>query len=88
MGSGPNNTVNVASGTSGPAVALEMALLPKYHSEFCTEWKNMKISEGLSNSKNMVFNMKKLLIVAVDVTLLRRGETKRSRRNERQILLI
>jgi hypothetical protein len=31
--------------------------------------KNMKISEGLSNSKNMVFNTKKLLNVGVDLML-------------------
>jgi hypothetical protein len=43
----------------------------------CGEWKNMKISKGLSNNKNMVFNMKKLSNVGVDLTLWRRGERKR-----------
>jgi hypothetical protein len=32
------------------------------------EWKNIKIFEGLSNSKNMVFNVKKLLNVCLGLT--------------------
>jgi hypothetical protein len=48
----------------------------------------MKISEGLSNSKNMVFNMKKLLNVGVDLTLWQRGLKKQLGQNERQILQI
>ncbi len=36
-----------------------------YHSELCTEKNKMKIFEGLSNSKNMVVNVKKLLNVGV-----------------------
>ncbi len=38
---------------------------PNYNSELCTEKNKMKIFEGLSNSKNMVFNVKKLLNVGV-----------------------
>jgi hypothetical protein len=34
----------------------------------------MKISEGLSNSKNMVFDAKKLLNIGVDLTLWRRWQ--------------
>jgi hypothetical protein len=48
----------------------------------------MKISEGLSNSKNMVFEAKKLLNVGVDLTLWRRGKKKQPGWNERQILWI
>jgi hypothetical protein len=48
----------------------------------------MKISEGLSSSKNMVFSMKKLLNVGVDLTLRRRGKKKQFGWNEEQILLI
>jgi hypothetical protein len=33
----------------------------------------MKIFEGLSNSKNMVFNVKKLLNVGVGLTLQQKG---------------
>jgi hypothetical protein len=42
----------------------------------------MKISEGLSNSKNMIFNMKKLLNVGVDLTLRQRGKKKQGGRKE------
>ncbi len=42
---------------------------PRHHSELYADWKNMKIFEGLSNSKNMIFNVKKLLNVGVDLTL-------------------
>jgi hypothetical protein len=59
-----------------------------HHLELCAEWKNMKISEGLSNSKNMVFNTKKLINNGVDLTLWRRGEKKRYGRHEGQILRI
>jgi hypothetical protein len=46
----------------------------------------MKIFEDLSKSKNMVFNMKKLLNVGVDLTLQRRGEKKQYEWNELQVL--
>jgi hypothetical protein len=46
------------------------------HSELCAGKNKMKIFEGFSNSKNMVFNVKKLVNVAVDLTLWRRGEKK------------
>jgi hypothetical protein len=45
----------------------------------------MKIFEGLSNSKNMVFNVKKLLNVGVDLTLQQKGGWNRFERNEQQI---
>jgi hypothetical protein len=48
----------------------------------------MKIPEGLSNSKNKIVNIKKLLNVGVGLRLRRRGENKRNRRNEQQILHI
>jgi hypothetical protein len=38
------------------------------------DWKNMKIFEGLSNSKNMIFNVKKLLNVGLGQTLRRMAE--------------
>ncbi len=59
---------------------------PNHHSELYTEWKNMKIFGGLSNSKNMVLDMKKLLNVGVDLTQWRRGKKKLFGRNERQRL--
>jgi hypothetical protein len=37
------------------------------------DWKNIKIFEGLSNSKNMVFNVKKPLNVGLGLTLRRKG---------------
>jgi hypothetical protein len=45
----------------------------------------MKILEGLSNSQNMVFNVKKLFNVGLGLTLQRNGEKNRCERNERQI---
>jgi hypothetical protein len=45
----------------------------------------MKIFEGLSNSKNMVFNVKKLLNVGLGLTLRPNGGKNRCERNERQI---
>jgi hypothetical protein len=51
-------------------------LATNHHSELCMEWKNMKISESLSKSKYMVFNIKKLLNVGVDLILRRKGEKK------------
>jgi CDGSH-type Zn-finger protein len=58
---------------------------PDHHSDFCAGKNKMKIFEGLSNSKNMVFNVKKLLIVSVDLTLWRKGKKMLPRQNERQI---
>jgi hypothetical protein len=48
----------------------------------------MKIFEGLSNGKNMVFNVKKLLNVGVDLTLRRKSDKKRPGQNVWQILQI
>jgi hypothetical protein len=45
----------------------------------------MKIFEGLSNSKNMVFNVKKLLNGGLGLTLRRNGGENQCERNERQI---
>jgi hypothetical protein len=59
----------------------EVPLPPRHHSELCAELKNMKIFEGLSNSKNMVFNVKKLLNVGVCLTLRRKGGKNRCKRN-------
>ncbi len=50
--------------------------------------KYIKISKGLSNSKNMVFNMKKLLNVGVGLMLRQRGKKKQYGQNEWQILQI
>jgi hypothetical protein len=63
-------------------------MLLNHHSELSAEWKSMKISEGLSNSKNMVLNMKKFSNVGVDLLLWQRGKKKRYRQNEKQILWI
>jgi hypothetical protein len=45
----------------------------------------MKIFEGLSNIKNMVFNVKKLLNIGVGLMLRRKGGKNQCERNERQI---
>jgi hypothetical protein len=60
-------------------------LPPRHHSELCAECKNMKIFEGLSNSKNMILNVKKLLNVGLGLRLRRKGGKNRCERNERQI---
>jgi hypothetical protein len=62
MGGSPHYGVKVAMGKSGPAIAVEMACR-----RITTN--TMKIFEGLSKSKNIGFNLKKLLIVAGDLTL-------------------
>jgi hypothetical protein len=59
-----------------------------HHSEFRAECQNIKIFEGLSNSKNMVFNVKKLLNVGLGLTLRRNSRKNRCERNERQIYRI
>ncbi len=46
---------------------------PRHHSELYVELINIKIFEGLSNSKNMIFNVKKLLNIGVDLTLQQKG---------------
>jgi hypothetical protein len=45
----------------------------------------MKIFEGLSNSKNMVFDVKKLLKIGVGLALWQKGRKKQCMQNERQI---
>ncbi len=74
MEDGPNDGVNVATGTSRPAVAVEKAC--RQITTLCMGKNKMKIFEGLSKSKNTVFDLKKLLNVAVDLTLWRMGEKK------------
>jgi hypothetical protein len=66
MAGGPNDGVNVVAGTSRPGVAVEKAC--RRITTLCMGKNKMKIFEGLSKSKNMVFNLKKLLNVAVDLT--------------------
>jgi hypothetical protein len=45
----------------------------------------MKTFKGLSNSKNMVFNVKKLLNIGVGLVLQQKGGKNRCKRNEWQI---
>jgi hypothetical protein len=68
MGSGLSYSVN--SGRDRLIHCLRGDGLPLRHHflEFCADWKNIKIFEGLSNS-NMVFNVKKLLKVGLGLTL-------------------
>jgi hypothetical protein len=42
-------------------------LPPNHNSELCTEKKKMKIFKDHSDGKNMVFNLKKLLNVGMDL---------------------
>jgi hypothetical protein len=79
LGSGPSEGVNVAVGTGGSAAAVS-SHKALYGKETYEDFR--------SKSKNMVFNMKKLLNVGVDLTLWRRGHKKRFGQNERQILRI
>jgi hypothetical protein len=58
------------------------------HSEFCEGQQHFKIWEDLSNSKNMVFNVRKLVNSGVDLTLWRRVKKNQHRWNEQQILRI
>jgi hypothetical protein len=51
---------------------MEIACRRGHHSELNAEWKNMKIFEGLSNIKNMVFNVKKLLNIGLGLALWRK----------------
>jgi hypothetical protein len=73
MGSGLSYSVNIAGGTCGLAVTLEMACRQAHHPVLCVECQNVKIFKGLSNTKNTVFNVKKLLNVGVGLTLRRKG---------------
>jgi hypothetical protein len=59
MGGSPNDGINVAAETSGDLCHRGDGLQPDYHSELSVEKNKMKIFEGLNNSKNMVFNVKK-----------------------------
>jgi hypothetical protein len=70
LGGGLSNGINVAAGMGRPA-ATETSL------RALREWKNMKIFESLTNSKNMVFNVKKLLKIGMGLTLWGKGEKKR-----------
>jgi hypothetical protein len=69
MGGGLRDGVNVAAGMGGTPCHYGDGLPPSYHSELCAEQKNMKIFKGLSNSKIMVFIVKKLKNVSVGLTL-------------------
>jgi hypothetical protein len=54
----------------------------KSHIELCTGKNKIKIFEGLSNNKNMVFNVKKLLSVGVGLMLRQKGGKNQCKRNE------
>jgi hypothetical protein len=54
-------------------------LPPNYHSELGAEKNKMTMVEGLSNSKIVVFNVKKLLNVGVDLTLWQRVQKEATR---------
>jgi hypothetical protein len=60
-------------GREDPTVAMEMACRRDTTQSSSQNGKNMKIFEGLSNSRNMVFNVKKLLNVGVGLTLRRKS---------------
>ncbi len=61
---------------------------PNYHPELYAGQNKPKIAEDLSNSKNMVFNVKKLLNDGESLMLWRRGRKKQTQLNEYKILLI
>jgi hypothetical protein len=62
-GNSPNYGEYIAAGTSGPAVTLEISCHQTTTQSFAQNGITMKIFEGLSNSKKVVFNVKKLLNV-------------------------
>jgi hypothetical protein len=78
MGSGLFDTVNMAAVMGGPPITVEVAN-HRDITQLCMEWKNLKIFEGLSNGKNMVFNVKKLSN-GVGLSLRRKGGKKRCKR--------
>jgi hypothetical protein len=61
-------------------------LAPNYNSELYAEAN--KNEDLRRKEQKIVFNVKELLNVGVDLTLWRRSEKKQPRRNERQIWLI
>ncbi len=66
----------------------EDGLPPNHHSVLCVKWKNMKIFEDLSNNKNMTFNVRMLLNIGGDHTLLQRVEKNQCGQNEQMVLWI
>ncbi len=52
--------VNIVAEMGGSAVTVEMACRRDITQSFLQNGQNMKIFEGLSNSKNIVFDVKKL----------------------------
>jgi hypothetical protein len=58
-GPGPSDVINVVVVDGPTHCHCGDGLPPNHHLELCKEQKNMKIFEGLSNSKNMVFIVKK-----------------------------
>jgi hypothetical protein len=87
MGGGPNNGVNVEAGTSGPAVAVEMAGRRNITQSFAQRRIRLRFSKALAIGKHGL-QCDKLLNVGVDQTLPRRGEKKQPGQNEWQILRI
>ncbi len=73
MGGSQNDDVNVAAGTRRPAVAIEIAC-HRITSQSFAQRRICKMTfvYGLSNRKILVFIVKKLLNVGVDLTLWRR----------------
>jgi hypothetical protein len=69
MGDGPKNGVNLPVGLVRPPCRLSDGLLPNHHSKLCIEISYGKIFENLINSKNMVFNVKKLLYDGMDLLI-------------------
>jgi hypothetical protein len=51
MGSGPNYGVNVAAGTSRPAVTVKMACRRNHHSELCMEKNKIIFLKALAIAK-------------------------------------
>jgi hypothetical protein len=85
MGSGLSYCVNIPAGKGGPAVAMEMACFRDTTQSSARNGKKLKIFEDLINSKNMVFNVKRLLNVGLGLILQQKGEKNRCERNEWQI---
>ncbi len=87
LGSGPSNSANDVTGMGGRPVAVEMAC-HRIISQSSVQDRPIKISEDLSDGKNIVFNVEKLLNDGIGLKLQRKAGKNRSQQNELQIVQI
>ncbi len=74
LGSGPSDCINRVR---GPSVAIEITLRQlTVQTELCSGQHRIKIHKDLSNSKNLVVNLTKLLKYNVDLNATVEGRNK------------